>query len=104
MNMVLLSFLLLLLVGQNSFSQILVASKNDVHPAPGERNDGMGVPMLHSKAKSNMELGKVICKSSESRLENIPIKNEKSTTGSNLPFLSLKAMFPIYLTSAKSFQ
>ena len=32
-------------------------SKNDVHPAPGERNDGMGVPVLHSKAKSNIELG-----------------------------------------------
>ena len=32
-------------------------SKNDVHPAPGERNDGMGVPVLHSKAKSNMKLG-----------------------------------------------
>ena len=89
MNMVLLLFLLLLLVGQNSFSQFLVASKNDVHPAPGERNDGMGVPVLHSKAKSNMELDTkfVICKSSESRLENIPIKNEKNKTGSN-PFFS----------------
>ena len=80
-----------------------ILSKNDVHPAPGERNDGMGVPVLHSKAKSNMELDTkfVIC---YSRLENIPIKNEKSTTDSNLPFLSLKAMFPIYLTSVKSFQ